>query len=161
MGREAATFVLPRMRGLTHLHTLISQPDTDHPALALAGGVLIEQGGIEVLDDESRRFLSARLSELETEIAFSDQPELREEHAAITSYLAGGSGLSGRRRTAGSSAERARVAVRKAVVVALAKIAETDPWLGRHLRDRIHTGFECRYESEPDHPIHWILRSDS
>jgi len=161
VGREAATFVLPRMRGLTHLHTLISQPDTDHPALALAGGALIEQGGIEVLDDESRRFLSARLSELETEIAFSDQPELREEHAAITSYLAGGSGLGGRRRTAGSSAERARVAVRKAVVVALAKIAETDPWLGRHLRDRIHTGFECRYESEPDHPIHWILRSDS
>jgi hypothetical protein len=67
--------------------------------------------------------------------------------------------LGGRNRTTGSHAERARVAVRKAIVAALARIAETDPWLGRHLRDRVRTGFECRYESDPDHPVRWILEA--
>jgi hypothetical protein len=45
----------------------------------------------------------------------------------------------------------------QAIVAAVARIAETDPWLGRHLRDHIHTGWECRYESDPDHPIRWLL----
>jgi hypothetical protein len=51
------------------------------------------------------------------------------------------------------------VAVRKAIVAALARIAESDPWLGRHLHERVHTGIECRYESDPDHPVRWVLRS--
>lgn len=160
VGREEATFVLPRMRGLTHLHALLSRPDTDHPVVALIGAT-IDQGGLEVIDDESRRYLTARLADLTAEIEFADRPELREERDAITSYLGAGSGLGGRSRTTGSSGERARVAVRKAIVAALARIAENDPWLGRHLHDRVRTGFECRYDSDPDHPIRWILRDRS
>jgi hypothetical protein len=94
---------------------------------------------------------------LDAGLAESDRPELRDERQAIASYLAGGTGLAGRTRTTGSHAERARVSVRKAIVAALAKIAETDPWLGRHLNDRIRTGYECRYDSDVDHPIEWIL----
>ena len=101
--------------------------------------------------------MQTKLSELDDEIAHSDRPDLRDEREAIASYLARAIGLSGRNRTTGSHSERARVAVRKAIVAALAKIAEADPWLGRHLRDRVRTGFECRYESDPDHPIRWIL----
>jgi hypothetical protein len=44
-------------------------------------------------------------------------------------------------------------------VAALARIAETDPWLGRHLNDRVRTGLECRYESDPDHPVTWLLQA--
>jgi len=157
VGREGATFVMPRMRGLNHLHVLLGRPDTDVPAMTLVGGEVVEQSAIDVLDDESRRFLGGRLAELDAELADSDRSELRDERAAIISYLATGTGLGGRTRSTGSHAERARVAVRKAIVAALAKIAETDPWLGRHLRDRVHTGFVCRYESDPEHPIRWIL----
>ena len=57
-----------------------------------------------------------------------------------------------------SDAERARVTVRKAIVAAMARIAETDPQLGRHLRNRVRTGLRCRYETDPDHPVRWILR---
>ena len=46
---------------------------------------------------------------------------------------------------------------RKAIVAALARIAEPTPWVGRHLRDRVRTGSECRYESDPDDPVHCIL----
>ena len=157
VGREGATFMLPRMRGLLHLHTLLSRPDTDLPAVSLVGGEVVEQAGLEVLDDESRRTLGARLSELDAELAHSDRPELRDERQAVASYLSGATGLGGRARTTGSHAERARVAARKAIVAALAKIAEADPWLGRHLRDRVRTGFECRYETDPDSPVRWIL----
>lgn len=156
VGREGATFVLPRMRGLAHLHVLLEHPDSDVDALTLAGGV-VEQGELEVLDDESRRFLRARLARLDAELADGVHPELADERDAIASYLATGTGLGGRRRLTGSSAERARVAVRKAIVAALARIAETDPWLARHLHERVRTGFGCRYQSDPDHAVRWIL----
>jgi hypothetical protein len=161
VGREGATFVLPRMRGLVHLHALLSHPDTDLPAVSLTGEATVEQTGLEILDDESRRVLRVRLTELDAELAGSDSdhPALRDERDAVASYLASATGLGGRSRTTGSHAERARVAVRKAIVAALARIAEADPWLGRHLRDRVHTGFECRYESDPDHPVRWNLQA--
>ena len=159
VGREGATFVLPRMRGLAHLHALLSHADTDLPVLNLIGGEVVEQAPIEVLDDESRRLLRTKITELDAELARSDRPDLRQERDTIAAYVARGTGLAGRSRSTGSNVERARVAVRKAIVAALAKIAEVDPWLGRQLRDRVHTGFECRYESDPDHPVQWILQS--
>lgn len=158
VGREGATFVLPQMRGLTHLHALLSRPDADLAAVDLVGGEVIEQAGLDVLDEQSVRTLRARVSELDAELERSGRSDLREERDAVAAYLAGASGFGGRQRTTGSNAERARVAVRKAIVAALARIAEADPWLGRHLRDRTHTGFECRYESDRDHPVRWILK---
>ncbi len=166
VGRQGATFVLPRMRGLEHLHQLLERPGTDVPAARLVGGEVVEQRGVEVLDDESRKVLGARLAALDaelaqselaqSELAQSERSELREERDAIARYLASGSGLGGRARTGGDNDERARVAVRKAIVAALARIAETDPWLGRHLHERVRTGFECRYDPDPD--VHWLLR---
>jgi len=157
VGREGATFVLPPTRGLAHLHVLLTSPDTDVPAIDLVGGQ-VEQPGLDVLDAESRRILGARLAELDAELELTERADLRDERDAVAGYLGRGSGLGGRTRATGSNAERARVAVRKAIVAATARIAEVDPWLGRHLRDRVHPGFECRYESDPDHPVRWLLR---
>ena len=150
VGREGATFVLPRMRGLLHLHRLLTEPDRDIPATALVGGEVVEQPGLELLDDEARRAYRARLEELDPD---------DEERAWLLDQLGAATGLGGRRRTSGATEERARVAVRKAIVAALARIAETDPWLGRHLNDRVRTGLECRYESDPDHPVTWLLQA--
>lgn len=158
VGREGATFVLPRMRGLSHLHALLSRPDSDLPATSLVGADMVQQSDLEVLDAESRRFLGARIEALDAELADDDRSDLRDERDAIEAYLAGGTGLAGRRRVTGSNAERARVAVRKALVAAVARIAELDPWLGRHLHDHLRTGFACRYQPDPDHPVHWILQ---
>jgi hypothetical protein len=152
VGREGATFVLPRMRGLGHLHRLLSQPDDDVPAVALVGGEVVEQGGLELLDEEARRAYRTRLEDPDTD---------DDERAWLLDQLGAATGLAGRRRTTGSTDERARVAVRKAIVAALARVAEVDPWLGRHLRDRVRTGTECRYESDPDHPVRWVLQASA
>jgi len=152
VGREGATFVLPRMRGLVHLHRLLSEPDRDVPATALVGGEVVEQPGIELLDEQARRAYRARLEELDP-----DDPE----RAWLLDQLGAATGLAGRRRTSASTEERARVAVRKAIVGALARIAEVDPWLGRHLHERVRTGLECRYDSDPDHPVRWLLQAEA
>jgi hypothetical protein len=82
---------------------------------------------------------------------------LTDEREALLEQLRMATGIGGRGRTTGSSRERARIAVRKAIVAAVTRIAETDPWLGRHLRDHVHTGWECRYDSDPNYPIRWVL----
>lgn len=151
VGRDGATFVLPRMRGLVHLHQLVSRPDHDVPAATLAGAEPVAtQGGLEVLDAPARRAYRARLAELDPERDADERRWLQDQLNAAT-------GRSGRARMTGSTEERARVAVRKAVVAALARIAEADPWLGRHLRDHVRTGYLCRYETDPDHPLRWEL----
>ena len=83
--------------------------------------------------------------------------QLSLEREALLSELGAAAGLGGRVRRSGSSHEKARVAVRKAIVFAVARVAEVDPWLGRHLRDRVHTGLACRYESDPDVELGWLL----
>ena len=105
VGREGATFVLPRMRGLRHLHTLLSRPDTDVPAVMLGVGEVVEQPGLELLDDQARRAYRIRLDELDPELD-------AEERTWLLDQLGVATGLAGRRRTSGSSEERARVAVR-------------------------------------------------
>jgi hypothetical protein len=166
VGRAGRGVTLPAMRGFRHLHMLLSVPNASVPAYTLAGGgSSVQQSGIEVLDDQARRAYRARLVDLDAEMAEADEwadvgrsSRLADEREALLGQLASASGLSGRSRAQGSNDERARITVRKAIVAALARIAGTDPWLGRHLRDRVHTGFECRYEPDPDHPIRWVLQ---
>ncbi len=158
VGTAGSTTVLPRMRGLEHLHVLLSNPDTDVSALDLAGGaVAVEQPGIEVLDDTARRVYTSRIAAIDRELELIDDPELREEREALLAQLGRATGLAGRERRTGGNSERARIAVRKAIISALARVAEQDPWLARHLHERVRTGHQCRYTSDPDHPITWIL----
>jgi hypothetical protein len=154
VGREGATFVLPGMRGLSHLHRLLTEPDRDVPATTLVGGEVVEQPGLQMLDDEARRAYRARLAQLGQD---GDDGERR----WLLDQLGAATGLGGRRRTTGSTEQRARVAVRKAIVAAMARIAEVDPWTGRHLHDHVRTGVDCRYDSDPDHPVRWVLHETS
>ena len=78
------------------------------------------------------------------------------ERAAVQAQLRLATGPGGRARSTGSSTERA-VAVRKAIVGALARIAELDPGLGRHLYERFSTGTVCHYDPDPDAHDHWML----
>jgi tetratricopeptide (TPR) repeat protein len=162
VGHEGATFVLPRMRGLEHLHVLLRNPDREISALDLVGGgATVEQAGIEMLDDTARRSYRARIAELDRaldrELDTRDRDDLRQERDVLASQLAGATGLAGRERRTGDNRERARVAVRKAIIGALARIAEEDPALARHLHTRVHTGHQCRYEPAPDDPYVWVL----
>jgi hypothetical protein len=57
----------------------------------------------------------------------------------------------------GGTAERARVAVRKAIAAALDRIDAADPATARLLRRTMRTGSVCRYEPDPDTPVDWLL----
>ena len=169
VGTDGHRASLPALRGLSYLHTLVSHPDTDISALDLVAGqtgrgTVVEPAVGELLDDRARREYRARLDDLEQEIGqaedWSDSGRLEQlslEREALLSELGAAAGLGGRVRRPGSSHEKARVAVRKAIVFAVARVAEVDPWLGRHLRDRVHTGLACRYESDPDVELGWVL----
>ena len=54
-----------------------------------------------------------------------------------------------------ASLERARLAVTKAIRIALARIAAAHPGLGRHLSATVRRGYSCVYLPDPRTPIAW------
>jgi hypothetical protein len=60
--------------------------------------------------------------------------------------LAAGTGLGGRARRFPDSAERARLAVGKAIRRAIARIHQADPSIGEHLHRTVQTGMRCSYQ---------------
>ena len=83
---------------------------------------------------------------------------LRVERDALLDELARATGLGGRARTeAGSSQERARVAVRKAISTAIERVAAVDEPLGKHLSDAVRTGTSCSYQPDGADVVSWVL----
>jgi hypothetical protein len=82
---------------------------------------------------------------------------VRTERDALLSELGRATGLGGRARTTGSTEERARVAVKKAVSAAIDRVASIDAPLGRHRRSGIHTGLTCSYQPDPADGVDWVL----
>lgn len=157
---------VPARRGFEHLHALVSRPRTDLTALDLAGGATtVQQGGLgELADARALAAYRHRLQEIDGELddadAAGDQArgeELAAERAALLAELRGATGLGGRPRTTGSTEERARVTVRKAVAAAIDAVHTVDPVLARHLTTYVRTGLHCRYEPDPDAPVEWRL----
>ena len=170
IGSPAEPRLLPEMKGLHYLHALLRAPNTEIGALELTAlasghGTTIRQPGTgERLDRRALTAYRNRLRELDEELeeaqSWNDPARverLEAERDALLRELAGATGLGGRARIAGSSAERARMAVRKAIAAALDRIDAEDPATARLLRRTIHTGNACRYEPDLDHPITWRL----
>ena len=70
----------------------------------------------------------------------------REELELLANEIAGGLGLGGRERAAGSSTERARINVQRRISDAIQKLERANAELGRHLSRSIRTGNYCVYE---------------
>ena len=64
-------------------------------------------------------------------------------------------GLSGRERTVGGSAERARTSVTRSIRYAIDQIATAQPELADRLRVAVRTGTYCSYEPDPVAPLAW------
>jgi hypothetical protein len=75
-------------------------------------------------------------------------PPSQAELEALAEELASATGLGGRERKAGGSAERARVNIQRRISDALAKIEEACPPLGKRLARAIRTGSYCLYEAD-------------
>ncbi len=152
--RGEAVFRVRHVRGLEMLAALLAHPERAFPAvdLDLAGESTAAGAGDagEVLDARARDAYRRRAADLQGELAeaeaFQDAgrvARLREELETLAEELARGVGLGGRTRRAGSRVERSRVNVQRRLKDAIARIAEHDPALGRHLERAVRTGTVC------------------
>ncbi|MFI5958065.1 hypothetical protein [Cryptosporangium sp. NPDC051539] len=152
LGSGAESSMVPGVKGFEYLHRLLSAPGTDISALDLTGAGAVQPEAGNILDERAIAAYRRRLAELEGGAGSGAEQD------ALRAQLNAAIGLGGRRRGTGSTAERARVAVRKAIVAALLRVAEADPALGRYLYEHIRTGSVCRYD--PSAPVRWDLGND-
>jgi hypothetical protein len=115
-----------------------------------------------ILDATAKAQYHDRLADLRDELDLAERhndpgraSRMRGEIEFIEAQLAAAVGLRGRDRKAASHAERARLAVTKAIKAALHRIRHADPELGRHLGVSIQTGHFCAYR--PPRPVDWHL----
>lgn len=151
--------------GLYYLAKLLASPGREIHVLDLVGsdiGLASDAG--PVLDLEARRAYRERIEELTAELTAAERANdsewaarHRQELELLRAELSRGEGLGGRERTSGSTSERARQAVTKALKSALARIAAEGPSLSRHLASTVRTGTYCRYDPDPRLPIIWRL----
>jgi hypothetical protein len=116
------------------------------------------------LDAEAKEAYRSRLAEIEEDIedARAMGDEERAAHAEadrewLVRELARAVGLGGRDRRAGSTSERARASVTRAIRQAMTRIREHHPTLGSHLDRTIRTGTYCVYFPGPRVPTVWKL----
>ena len=170
IGRDGATAVLPDVKGLHYIRYLLQRPGQDVGAADLAAaaaghpGVTVSHGDADVIDAQALSAYRARLAEIDAELGEAESwadgarsGRLRLEREALLDEIGAATGLGGRRRQFGSAHERARIAVRKAIVSALDRIEQHDSSLARQLRDSVRTGGACRYHPDPARPVVWIL----
>ena len=161
---------MPEMKGLHYLRALLGRPGTDVTALTLSAAaaghhVTVHDGDSgERLDRRALAAYRQRLRDIDEELeeaqSWADTARverIENEREALLRELAGATGLGGRSRTVNGSAERARVAVRKAIAAALERIEADDPAVARLLRTSVHTGGVCRFDPDPDAPVDWHL----
>jgi hypothetical protein len=150
-GEHAA--VVGHSVGMTHLAALVANPGAEVPATELTSGHTVAPvSGQPVLDDTAlARYrdrlarLSADLDELESGGEHARAEQVRAERDWVLTELAGATGLAGRTRRFPDEAERARIAVGKAIRRTLTRIQAADPVIGEHLRDAVRTGMLCSY----------------
>ena len=119
----------------------------------------------EMLDSKAKAAYKRRLVELNEEleevreIANSEcAAELEDEIEALHQELRRAIGLGGRDRLAGSTSERARLAVTRAIKIAIQKITEHDSELGALFSQSIRTGTFCSFVvSDRNSQISWQL----
>jgi tetratricopeptide (TPR) repeat protein len=117
-----------------------------------------------LLDAQAKAAYRRRLAEIEDDIEeaqlLADGERAAQGEAErdfLARELARAVGLGGRDRPAGSSAERARASVTRAIRHAMERISVHHAALGEHLARAIRTGTYCRYLPDPRVPTAWKL----
>jgi hypothetical protein len=115
-----------------------------------------------VLDTTAKAQYQRRLQDLCEDLEIAERgddvgraDQARTEIEFIEAEVTAAVGLGGRDRKGSSHAERARLAVTKAIKAALIRVRAVDPELGRPISISIQTGYFCAYL--PAQPINWRL----
>jgi tetratricopeptide (TPR) repeat protein len=178
VGDPANPIRLKDTKGLRCLHHLISRPGQETHVMDLIAlfhpsdseqeeeqvrGAL--RGAVdEGVDAQARRAYANRIRDLREELSEAQRlsdlgrvDRLRAEIEFLSRQLTLAYGLGGRRRTARTPVERARVSITKVINRSILHVSEHDRHLGDCLKSTIRTGTFCRYEPDPYAPIRWRL----
>jgi hypothetical protein len=137
--------------GMSHLVQLVASPGHDFDVFELvANSRLPRERDEPILDDVALRQYRQRVRELRSLLASGTasreaSERYRAELQTLTDGLRTVTRLNGQSRSFVGNHERARTAVRKALVRAIDVIASAEPRLGDHLVKSITTGARCRY----------------
>jgi tetratricopeptide (TPR) repeat protein len=166
---EGRTVRLRDLKGIRYLARLVAQPGREFHVLDLVAaenpGAVPGESGLaaepprrvlgdagEMLDARAKSAYRRRLAEIEDDIdearALGDTGRAAQagtEREFLVQELSRAVGLGGRDRRAASAAERARVAVTRAIRQGIVRISAHDPELGKHLDAAIRTGTYCAY----------------
>jgi non-specific serine/threonine protein kinase len=151
---DGRSFQLKDGKGVAILARLVEEAGRELHVLDLISpeGPVDRGGSGELLDARARSEYRARVKELQEELEEAERwsdsgraERARSELEALSEQLAGAVGLGGRSRAAGTAVERARVNVQRRLRDTLARIAQHDPELGRHLDWAVKTGTYCSY----------------
>ena len=163
IGVDGRATLLPDRVGFSYLVELIVRPGRDVDVLSLASDGMLQASRSDALADESAlssyrrrvRELNSYLGRDDLEASVANR--YRQELATLTTVLRSSVGLGGRARTFPDDSERARTAVRKALMRAVTAIEGVEPDLGLHLRTSLVTGTTCRYSPAPG----WNVTADA
>ena len=156
------------VKGMRYLARLLADPGREIHALDLVSlerGLTTDVGDSgPMLDVRAKDAYRRRLAEIEEDIEeahtlgdIEREKQADAERDFLLRELSRAVGLGGRDRPAGSSSERARASVTRAVRSAMLRIGEHDPHLGEHLDRTIRTGTFCVYLPDPRVPVAWQL----
>lgn len=170
VGRPGDVRRVKHSKGLAYLHHLIRSASEEVHALALAtsdapggtvtaaeaadaGLTLVVRAGGAVIDEQALKAYRRRYEELQEDLADASLlgngergAMLREELAFLAEEIALVTGRGGRARSTADDAERARVAVTKAIRAAIGRVEEVDAEVGAHLAASVATGQFCSYD---------------
>ena len=157
---DGRTCRLRDTKGVRDLARLLGTPGREIHCLDLMGSPVVERDTGPTVDATARRVYEARIVTLRAELEEAEAAHdlgraerARDELDALVDQLAAASGLGGRARRSGASAERARSAVGWRIRAALRRLTEADPALGRHLGQAVQLGTWCSYR--PGEPRTW------
>jgi tetratricopeptide (TPR) repeat protein len=168
------------LKGMHYLARLLADPGREFHVMDL---VALESGGKapvgpsdpellssglrdagEMLDARAKETYRRRLAEIDEDIAeartMGDTGRATQagvERDFLVRELSRAFGLGGRERGAGSTSERARASVTRAVRQAMTRIRQHHPPLGKHLDHAVHTGTYCAYQPEARVPFGWAF----
>lgn len=152
-------------KGMTDLAALLAAPGREIAAMDLMDAAVVADDLGPDLDRRARQEVEQRIRDLQLELVEAEDghdlvraERARDEMDRLVSSLAAATGIGGRGRRRGGTAERARSAVTWRIRAAIRAVAELHPDAGAHLDSSVRTGRWCLYE--PVTPGQWEVLTD-
>ncbi|MFC4218934.1 tetratricopeptide repeat protein [Flagellimonas marina] len=156
------SIVIQDLKGIHDIITLLERPEEDIHCSELIGAAVVNEKGIELIDQKAKTGYKKKILRLQEDIAevdasnnYEELAKLQDEYDSILEHLSKSTGLAGKSRKSSVQVDKARSAVTWRIRSAIKKLGEVHPALAKHLTTSIKTGMFCSYR--PENPVDWVF----